>query len=136
MILLDTVVVSELRKIRRNAGVLTSLKALAPDTLFLSVMTLGEIDAGIHKQCNTAPEFAKELSQRLVQTRLRFTMRILTVIPAIARFWGRLPSLTKNKVVDNLVAFSALCHNPTVVTRKIQDFEVTGLKVVNQFAVG
>ena len=106
MILLDTVVVSELRKIRRNAGVLTSLKALAPDTLFLSVMTLGEIDAGIHKQCSAAPEFAKELSQRLVQTGLRFTMRILTVIPAIARFWGRLPSLTKNKVVDNLVAVS------------------------------
>ena len=136
MILLDTVVVSELRKARPNIGVVTFLKAQPPDVLFLSVMTLGEIEAGIQKQRGEAPDFAGELSRWLMQTELQFAERILPVTPAIARLWGRLSVMTGNKGVDNLIAATALCHNLTVVTRNVKDFEVAGVQVVNPFAAG
>ncbi len=133
MILLDTAVVSELRKSRPNTGVVTFLRAQAPDTLFLSVMTLGEIEVGIQKQRSAAPDFAGELSQWLMQTELQFTERKLPVTPAIARLWARLSVMTGNKEVDNLIAATALCHNLTVVTRNVKDFEVAKVQVVNPF---
>ena len=133
MILLDTVVVSELRKARPNAGVVTYLKAQAPSTLFLSVLTLGETEAGIQKQRSATPDFAGELSRWLMQTELQFAERILPVTPAIARLWGRLSLMTGNKGVDNLIAATALCHNLTVVTRNVKDFEITGVQIVNPF---
>ena len=136
MILLETVVVSELRKARPNAGVVTYLKAQAQDTLFLSVMTLGEIEAGIQSQLGAAPDFAAELSWWLMQTELQFAERILPVTPAIARLWGWLSLMTGNKGVDNLIAATALCHNLTVVTRNVRDFEVVRVQVVNPFAAG
>ena len=62
MILLDTMVLSELSKARPNAGVVTYLKTQALDTVFLSAMTIGEIEAGIQKQRSIAPAFAEALS--------------------------------------------------------------------------
>ena len=90
MILLDTVVLSELHKARPDAGVLSNLRAQAPDTVFLSVMTIGEIEAEIEKQRGAAPEFADTLSQWLTLTELQFAHRVLPVTPAIAKLWGRL----------------------------------------------
>ena len=133
MILLDTVVVSELRKARPNAGVVTYLKAQAPDALFLSVMTLGEIEAGIQKQRSAAPDFVGELSRWLMQTELQFAERILPVTPAITRLTGRLSLMTGNKGVYNLIAATALCHNLIAVTRNVKDFEMTGIQIVNPF---
>ena len=134
MILLDTVVLSELRKARPNAGVVFYLRAQVPDTVFLSVMTIGEIEAGIEKQRSAAPEFANELSQWLTLTELQFAHCVLPVTPAIARLWGRLCVLTGNKGIDNLIAATALCHNLTVVTHNVRDFAVAGVLVVDPFS--
>ena len=133
MILLDTVVLSELRKARPNAGVVSFIEAQAADALFLSVLTLGEIEAGIEKQRTAAPEFAEELSQWLTVMELQFAQCILPVTPAIAKLWGRLCEQTGNKGIDNLIAATALCHNLTVVTRNVKDFEPTGVRVLNPF---
>jgi predicted nucleic acid-binding protein len=133
MILLDTVVLSELRKARPNAGVLDYLKAQVPETVFLSAMTIGEIEAGIEKQRSVAPEFADELSRWLAQMELQFAQFILPVTPAIAKLWGRLCAQTGNKGVDNLIAATALVHNLMVVTRNVKDFEVVGVRVFDPF---
>ena len=133
MILLDTVVLSELRKTRPNSGVLAYLNAQAPDTVFLSAMTIGEIEAGIEKQKSVAPAFAEELSQWLSLMELQFAHAILPVTPAITKLWGRLCVQTSNKGIDNLIAATALSHNFTVVTRNVRDFEVTGARVLNPF---
>jgi toxin FitB len=133
MILLDAVVLSELRKARPNAGVVSYLKAQAPEAVFLSVMTIGEIAAGIEKQRSVEPEFADELSQWLTLTELQFAHRVLPVTPAIARLWGRLCVLTGNKGIDNLIAATALCHNMTVVTRNVRDFAAAGVVVFDPF---
>lgn len=77
MILLDTVVISELRKARPNAGVVAYLQQQSADAVYLSVLTLGEIEAGIEKQRKEAPEFAEELARWLAQTELQFSPFIL-----------------------------------------------------------
>ena len=133
MILLDTVVLSELRKTTPNAGVVSFIEAQATDALFLSVLTVGEIEAGIEKQRKAAPEFAEELNQWLTLLELQFAQCILPVTPAIAKLWGRLCVQTGNKGVDNLIAATALCHNLTVVTRNVKDFAPTGVRVLNPY---
>jgi toxin FitB len=133
VILLDTVVLSELRKNTPNAGVLSFIEAQAADALFLSVLTIGEIEAGIEKQRASSPEFAQELNQWLTLMELQFAQCILPVTPAIAKLWGRLCVQTGNKGVDNLIAATALCHNLTVVTRNVKDFAPTGVRVLNPF---
>ena len=133
MILLDTMVLSELRKTRPNAAVLEYLKTQTSDTVFLSAMTVGEIQAGIEKQLKTSPVFAQELSQWLILTELQFAQHILPVTPAIAKLWGRLCVQTGNKGIDNLIAATALVHNLLVVTRNVKDFEVVGVRVLNPF---
>lgn len=133
MVLLDTVVLSELRKARPNIGVMAFLRDQAPDAVYISVLSIGEIEAGIETQRSRSPGFADELSQWLTQTELQFSHCILPVTPTIAKLWGRLCVQTGNKGVDNLIAATALCHNLTVVTRNVKHFQPTGVIVVNPF---
>ena len=133
MMLLDTVVLSELRKAKPNPGVVSFVEAQAADVLFLSVLTVGEIEAGIEKQRKAAPKFAEELNQWLTLLELQFAQCILPVTPAIAKLWGRLCVQTGNKGVDNLIAATALCHNLTVVTRNVKDFAPTGVRLLNPY---
>ena len=141
MILLDTVVLSELRKAKPNVGVVAFLTTQASETTFLSVLTIGEIEAGIAKQravetnleTPTNRGFADELAHWLVATELQFAQNILPITPQIAKLWGRLCVQTGNKGIDNLIAATALCHNLTMVTRNVKDFELTGVSVVNPF---
>ena len=133
MILLDTVVLSELRKASPNPGVVSFIETQAADALFLSVLTIGEIEAGIEKQRAVAPEFAQEPNHWLTLLELQFAQCILPVTPAIAKLWGRLCVQTGNKGVDNLIAATALCHNLIVATRNVKDFQPTGVRVLNPF---
>jgi toxin FitB len=133
MILLDTVVLSELRKARPDTGVVAFLKNQAADATFISAMTLGEIEAGIEKQRGSNAVFAAALANWLVTTEQQFAHCILPVTPAIAKLWGRLCAQTGNKGIDNLIAATALCHNLTLVTRNVKHFEPTGVRVVNPF---
>ena len=135
MILLDTMVLSELRKARPSPGVVTYLKNQPADSVFLSAMTLGEIEAGIEKQRSVAPDFAAELAQWLTLMELQFAPFILPVTPAIAKLWGRLCVQTGNKGIDNLIAATALCHNLTVVTRNVKDFQPAGVRVFDPFGL-
>jgi hypothetical protein len=134
MILLDTVVLSELRKSRPNAGVVAYLQRQAPDTIFISALTIGEIEAGIERQRSHNPVFAHELAQWLDILELQFTDAILPITPTIAKLWGRLCVQTGNKEIDNLIAATALCHHLTVVTRNTKHFIPTGVAYINPFA--
>ncbi|MBV5297579.1 MAG: hypothetical protein JZU64_05425 [Rhodoferax sp.] len=81
MILLDTVVLSELRKARPNPAVLAYLQGQTAGTIFLSALTLGEIEAGIERQRRPNPVFAAELEQWLTVLELQFASCILPVTP-------------------------------------------------------
>lgn len=133
MILLDTMVVSELRKTKPNPGVLSYLTAQNPQTTYLSAITIGEIEAGTERQRSRDPAFAEDLAQWLASTELRFAQNILPVSAAVAKLWGRLSVHTGNKGIDNLIAATALHHNLSIVTRNVRHFAPTGARIVNPF---
>jgi len=134
MFLLDTVIVSELRKAKPDAGVVRWIKKQPDDQLHLSVITLGEIERGIEKRRKADPGFADTLAVWLENLTRLYAERILPVTPAIARRWGRLSVRLGHDGADVLIAATALTHGLTVVTRNTSHFEPTGAAVFNPFS--
>jgi predicted nucleic acid-binding protein len=135
MYLLDTDVISELRRRRRNRNVVAWISNVSAADLFLSVMTIGEIELGIARQRVRNPSFAKDLADWLEVTLRAYEERILPLTVGIARRWGRLAAQLGNKQLDLAIAATALEHGLTVVTRNVSDFEPTGVTVLDPFGV-
>jgi predicted nucleic acid-binding protein len=137
MMLLDTVVLSELRKSKPSRAVLAHLTAQKTEHLFLSVMTIAEIESGIERQRKSTSlaqqAFAQELQTWLTALELAYAPRILPITVPIAKTFGRLSAQLGNQSVDLLIAATALHHNLTVVTRNVSDFTPTGARVFNPF---
>ena len=131
MYLLDTVVLSELRKKERNPGVTAWISGRPDQTLFVSVVSIGEIAKGIAQQDKQNSEFAKTLRQWLGKLLLLYKERILPVDIPIARRWGELSVQANNSGADILLAATALEHNLTLVTRNEKHFTLTELKIIN-----
>ena len=108
MFLLDTVIVSEIRKKKPDAGVLRWLSKQKDDQLFLSVVTLGEIERGIEKRRKADPGVADELAAWLKSLTRLYADRVLPVTPGIARRWGRLSAQLGHEGADLLIAATAL----------------------------
>lgn len=135
MFLLDTVVLSELRKPlwQRNHNLIHWIEGSSSQDLFVSVVTIGEIERGIEGQRKRNPLFAERLAE-WVDTVLRtYEGRILSVDVVVARRWGRLSQRIGNKGLDLAIAATALEHGLTVVTRNTSDFEPTGVATLNPF---
>ena len=134
MFLLDTMIVSELRKQRPDAGVEHWLTEQPEHTLFLSVVTLGEIERSIEKKRAIAPKFVGELDIWLERLTQLYADRLLPITPAIARRWGQLSAQLKHSGADLMLAATAHLHNLTVVTRNSDDFQPTGVRIINPYA--
>ena len=135
MFLLDTVVLSELRERpkQRNRHVVRWIGAISPQEVFLSVVTIGEVERGIERQRQLDPLFAGRLADWLEATLRAYGDRILAVDVAVARRWGRLSQRLGNKGLDLAIAATALEHGLTVATRNVSDFVPTGVAVFNPF---
>jgi hypothetical protein len=133
MFLLDTVVLSELRQRRRDAGVLAWFASVSPDELFLSVVTVAEIERGIELRRADNPAFAAELGDWLDLVVRGYADRVLPLDLAIARRWGRLAARIGNAGFDLAIAATAIEHGLTVVTRNESDFSPTGVAILNPF---
>jgi predicted nucleic acid-binding protein len=131
--LLDTNVVSALRRPDRHPAPTLWLRDQRSSDVYLSVVTLGEIERGITQQTHRNADFARDLAQWHERTLTWFVDRILPVDVATARRWGRLSATIGNQDVDLLIAASALEHGLTVVTRNVRHFEPTGVRVINPF---
>lgn len=133
MYLLDTVVLSELRRRKRDSNVVAWIGSVAPADIFLSAVTIGEIELGIERQRAADAEFAKELADWLEVTLRAYGERILPLDVRVARRWGRLAARIGNKGLDLAIAATALEHGLTVVTRNVSDFAPTEAPVLNPF---
>lgn len=133
MFLLDTNVVSELRKLRRaNPNVEVWATSTTPASMYLSVMTVLEIEIGVllterrdHRQ--------GAVLRRWFETKVvtQFASRILPVDVAIARRCAALHVPDPRPERDALIAATALVHGLTVVTRNVADFEPMGVTALN-----
>jgi toxin FitB len=133
MYLIDTVVLSEFRKGKPHPAVLDWLRDKSEDDLFLSVITIGEIERGIDRQRSANPGFAEVLSVWLDGTLATYSDRILPVTVAIGRRWGRLSANLGYGGADLLIAATAIEHGLTVVTRNLRHFVPTGVPVQDPF---
>ena len=133
MFLLDTDVLSELRRSRRDRNVVAWIGDVTAADLFLSAVTIGEIELGIARQQVINPSFAQELASWLDVTLRAYGERILPLTVGIARRWGRLAAQLGNKQLDLAIAATALEHGLTVVTQNVSDFEPTGVPTLNPF---
>jgi predicted nucleic acid-binding protein len=133
MFLLDTVVLSELRKRERNPNVVRWLTGISADDVFLSAVSIGEMERGIVRQRAKEPAFAEALESWLDRTIQIYLDRILPVDTRIARRWGTLSARVGNNGADLLIAATALEHGLTVVTRNVRHFQATGVDLIDPF---
>jgi predicted nucleic acid-binding protein len=131
--LLDTDVLSELRKRRRNPDVASWVRTVAGSELYLSAVTFFEIERGIERQRKADPAFAKDLATWLELTLRAFDERILPLTVNVARRWGRLAAQLGNKELDLAIAATALEHGLTVVTGNTRHFARTGVPLLDPF---
>lgn len=134
MILLDTIILSELRKSRPSPKVLAWLQGQQSERLFISVVSLGEIERGIAKVRKSDAAFAKSLAVWVEDLVLLYGDRILAVTAPVAMRWGRLSAQLGHDGADLLIAATALTHGLTVATRNVRHFKPSGVDVVNPFA--
>ena len=131
--LLDTMVISEIRRKNRNMQVVEWISSIPEDSFFLSAITIGEIENGIIRQQKVNPEFASELTNWLDSLLKHYGDRILPFSTNIARRWGRLCGELGRADADMMIAATALEHGLIVSTRNVAHFEPTGVSIVNPF---
>ena len=133
MYLLDTMVISELRKPRRDTNVVAWVGSVAAADLHLSTVTVAEVERGIERQRRINQDFARELAVWLDFIISAYGDRILPLTVGIARRWGRLTARIANKEMDLAIAATALEHRLTIVTRNVADFAPTGVPTLDPF---
>lgn len=129
MFLVDTNVLSEARRGTRAAR--TWLRSVDPTTIYLSVITLGEIMKGIALRARTDPRAAAALTAWLERLRDDHGDRILPISDRVALEWGRLAAERPRGMADGLIAATAAVHGKIIVTRNVEDFSDTRLPVIN-----
>ncbi len=133
MYLIDTVVLSELRQAQRDATLVAWFEQQRAADLFVSVISIGEIERGIARQRATDPGFAAALATWLDKVLTLYGERVLTFDLQTARRWGLLSAALGNESADLMIAATALEHGLTVVTRNVTDFEPAGVPVLDPF---
>jgi predicted nucleic acid-binding protein len=132
--LLDTNVVSEVRKQAPDGGVAGWFASVPADTLYLSVLAVGEIRQGIERLARRDRVQAEVFERWLSQLVDGYGDRIVPITSQIAQAWGRLNVPDPVPVVDGLMAATALVHDWTLVTRNVSDLRSTGVRVLNPFS--
>jgi predicted nucleic acid-binding protein len=133
--LVDTNVISEARKGKKaNSGVLRFFQTIDPTELYLSAITIGEIRRGQEniRHRGDLPQ-ARKLEKWLDLIVTEYADKILSFDAECAQVWGRLMSPHAVHPIDKQIASIALIYDLTVVTRNVDDFQGTGVVLINPF---
>ena len=133
MYLLDTNVLSALRKGDDRSNLTGWMSAQRMSDLYVSVVSVAEVERGITRQRRRNPAFAQALASWMDGVLAVYGERILSVDLAVARRWGILSGALGHQSEDLIIAATALEHGLTVVTRNVRHFEPTGVPVLNPF---
>ena len=131
--LLDTNVISEVRKKSPDPSVREWFASVSGTQLYLSVLVVGEIRQGVDRLQRTDPRKASVYEEWLEVLRREYSDRLLPITTAIAMEWGRLNAVDPIPVIDGLLAATAKVHALTLVTRNTVDVIRTGVRVLNPF---
>lgn len=132
MYLLDTNIISELRKPKPHGAVVAWIKSVENKDLYISAVTLAEIQAGIEITREQDIEKADRISQWL--DLVADTYNILPMDAAVFRTWAKLMHRTSDTLYeDAMIAATAKVHKLIVVTRNIADFRIFDVQLLNPF---
>ncbi|MGH6825666.1 type II toxin-antitoxin system VapC family toxin [Methyloceanibacter sp.] len=132
MYLLDTNVVSELRRTKPHGAVVAWLKGTPADQLYLSAVTLGELQAGVEITREQDEAKAQEIEAWIDQVAALWN--VLPMDAATFRVWARLMHRGADRLIeDAMMAATAIIHGLIVVTRNVRDFEPFVVKTFNPF---
>lgn len=135
MYLLDTNVVSELRRPRPNPAVVAWLSKTAAEQLFIAAVTFGELQAGVEMTRQQDTEKAAAI-ERWIDS-IAASYGVIAADEAIFRRWARLMHRRSDDLIeDAMIAATALVRNLTVVTRNLRDFAQFSVPLLNPFDQG
>jgi predicted nucleic acid-binding protein len=130
--LLDTNVVSELRKPKPHGGVLAWLKELPNNQIYLSAVTIGELQAGVERTRDQDPHKAAQIQLWIDQ--LEQSYQVLPMDSLCFREWARLMKGKPDDLLEDLmIAATARIHELTVATRNERHFASVGVQILNPF---
>jgi hypothetical protein len=131
--LLDTNLLSETRKPKPDPGVIAFLRSAESSSVFISVLTLGELRKGVaaKKFKDPNPAAARNLAAWVDGLEFSFADRILGIDAATARLWGDWSGQRPRPVVDTQLAATAVLHELTFVTRNLRDVRGIPVKLLN-----
>lgn len=133
MYLLDTNVISELRRPRPHGAVVAWLREVPDSDLYISAATIGELQAGVEMTREQDSEKAAEIEAWL--ERVADTYNVLPMDARTFRSWARLMHRQPDNLIeDAMIAATAAVHNLTVVTRNIRDFKRFGVTTLDPFS--
>lgn len=134
--LIDTNVLSELHKKTAKIEVVQWFESIDPESIYISVLTLGEIQKGVERVENTKK---RALLRNWLDVTLPayFRGRILPIDEAVAQRWGSMLAVVKNPrpAVDSLLAATAALHGLVFVTRNTKDVEGLGVDVLDPWGL-
>ena len=131
--LLDTNVISEVRKRHPDPHVTAFLDGVRSAELFISVLTIGELRTGVERLRRKDADQAKALDQWLAGLCASYADRVVSVDAGIADEWGRLNAPDPLPAIDGLLAATAKSRGWTLVTRNTADLARCGVRLLNPF---
>ena len=132
MYLLDTNVVSELRRPRPRGAVIDWLRSVPDHALYLSAVTLGELQAGVEITREQDPQTAEDIQAWI--DKIAVLHNVLPMDGTAFRLWARLMYGKSDALIeDAMIAATTMAHQMIVVTRNVRDFDPFGVETFNPF---